>query len=169
MLLKRVLASLAVLFAAVNAAPVSQSDAVSAKETAPFARFVASQNSTTNSTTSINDCGDSIFYFQTSDSSPLSSDCLQIATNIAGGGSWEVETLTGKHHQLVQYGTCAFGVTVSSSDLFVYIGNQDIIDLIRESVDVFGDSGKVGARGRMRCQAGLLEEWVNWDIYHNGT
>jgi hypothetical protein len=53
---------------------------------------------------SINDCGNSSFENESSGASPTVSDCRQIAANIAGGGTWEVENLAGEQHQLVQYG-----------------------------------------------------------------
>jgi hypothetical protein len=91
---------------------------------------------------SINDCDVSTFIYETSDASPLVLDCLQIATNIAGGGTWEVEDDIGQQHQLVQYGTCAFGVQGSRRGGLFHVGNQDIIDLIIQSVLDFGSDGK---------------------------
>ncbi|KAJ4369601.1 hypothetical protein N0V83_005363 [Neocucurbitaria cava] len=115
---------------------------------------------------SINDCGDSTFENQSSDGSPNISDCQQIATNIAGGGTW---TVAVGQHQLVQYGTCAFGVTPEDSLNYAYIGNQDIIDVINASIQKFSYNGKVGAKGVMGCQSGQGEvsgDEVTWGIYH---
>jgi hypothetical protein len=61
---------------------------------------------------SVNDCGDSSFTNQSSPGSPLVDDCMTITTNIADGGLWTV--IAPGSRQLVQYGTCAFGVSVNS-------------------------------------------------------
>ncbi|PPR07930.1 hypothetical protein CVT24_000910 [Panaeolus cyanescens] len=101
----------------------------------------------------INNCGDSDFINQTSGGSPFVSDCLQIAANIAGGGSWAVALLT--HRQLVQYGTCAFGVQGGFwlGVTNYKVGNADIIDLINDSVSRFQWNGRVGAKGSMPCRS----------------
>ncbi|KAF9054908.1 Ecp2 effector protein, partial [Panaeolus papilionaceus] len=117
---------------------------------------------------SINDCGDSSFDNKSSGGSPRVDDCLQIARNIAGGGTWTV-ALIG-HHQLVEFGTCAFGVQapfelgVSN----IRVGNQDIIDVINDSVRRFQWNGLVGARGEMQCQTDPGTRWLKteWGIYH---
>lgn len=77
---------------------------------------------------SINDCYDSSFENQTSDASPLVSDCQQIAVNIADGGTWSTGD-AGYQRQLVQYGTCALGVSGDFQAQVFYVGNQDIIDV----------------------------------------
>ncbi|KAJ5611255.1 hypothetical protein N7510_007974 [Penicillium lagena] len=131
----------------------------------------ATHHQTTNPVTilitrdSINDCGDSTFTNESTGGSPTVSDCQQIATNIAGGGTWHVEGY-GIQHQLVQYGTCAFGVT--NSDKGFKIGNQDIIDLINGSISRFQWSGLVGAKGEMSCQDdfSVEDETVSWGLYH---
>lgn len=113
------------------------------------------------------ECGESSFIDQTSDASPTVQDCLQIATNIAGGGRWEVEAIIGLQHQLVEYGTCAFGVQRAQVGAFYfYVGNADIIDIINTSVDRFGSSGLVGAKGFMWCNPTLLSPGTNWGLYH---
>lgn len=63
---------------------------------------------------------------------------------------------------LVTYGTCAFGATGSSKDCIDHVGNDDIRDLIRDSIARFSWQGKVGAAGRMMCDG----RWVNWGLYH---
>lgn len=135
----------------------------------------APQHETSNSTTLekrnwVNDCGDSTFYRDTWCGSPLISDCLVIVRNIAGGGTWEVEAITGKGHQLVQFGTCAFGVAGDKSDNGIYIGNSDISDLIHSSIDMFGWKGHVAAHGEMGCQSAqgdVSGANANWYIFRN--
>ncbi|KAJ5288624.1 necrosis-inducing factor-domain-containing protein [Penicillium angulare] len=111
---------------------------------------------------SVNDCGDSTFINQSSGGSPKISDCQQIATNIANGGTWSVES-NGAQNQLVQYGTCALGVTGDFTIGIFYVGNQDIIDVINESISRFSWNGLVGAEGKMYCEGGSD---VTWAIYH---
>ncbi|PPR01772.1 hypothetical protein CVT24_001812 [Panaeolus cyanescens] len=117
----------------------------------------------------INNCGASTFINQSSPGSPFVSDCRQIATNIAGGGTWSV-ALIG-HHQLVQYGTCAFGVQApfALGVTNFRVGNSDIIDLINDSISRFEWSGRVGAKGNMPCQTdpGMFNIDVEWGIYHD--
>ncbi|KAF2798688.1 hypothetical protein K505DRAFT_357263 [Melanomma pulvis-pyrius CBS 109.77] len=119
---------------------------------------------------SVNDCGDSTFVNKSSGGSPLIADCQQIARNIAGGGTWTVGA-GGEQHQLVQYGTCAFGAAgAGSSANAAYIGNQDIIDLINTSIQKFAWFDKVGAEGKMGCQSltGLVGGVdMKWGLYHN--
>lgn len=107
-----------------------------AAEATPIASRTPSSASILFSRDSINDCGGSTFVDESSGGSPLISDCRQIATNIAGGGSWEVENFLAQQHQLVQSGTCAFGVQGDgeAEDDGFYVGNQDIIDLINSSI-----------------------------------
>ncbi|PPR05583.1 hypothetical protein CVT24_002784 [Panaeolus cyanescens] len=117
----------------------------------------------------INNCGDSTFINQSSPGSPLVADCQRIAQNIAGGGTWHV-ALIG-HHQLVQYGTCAFGVQAPFAfAVWNYrVGNSDIIDLINDSIARFQWFDKVGAKGVMACQSdpsGQFMPNVEWGIYH---
>jgi hypothetical protein len=121
---------------------------------------------------SVNDCGDSSFQNESSSGSPTVNDCLQIATNIAGGGTWTVSTIGSPQHQLVQYGTCAFGVTWNGSNQAstYYIGNQDIIDLIHSSINMFQWNGLVGSKGVMNCKSdeeGASGGNVLWGLYHN--
>ena len=136
---------------------------------------------------SINDCGDSSFTNESSSGSPTVSDCLQIATNIAGGGTWVYlpksdflcNTICWQkvpqtfaliaQHQLVQYGTCAFGVTAGYQIgvAYVKIGNQDIIDLIHSSIDKFQWNGLVGAKGELQCQTNAsFTLKTSWGLYH---
>jgi hypothetical protein len=116
-----------------------------------------------------NDCGTSTFTDATSDASPLVTDCQQIVTNIAGTqGSWEVEAAVGDQHQLVQYGTCAFGVTgtTGTGDVDFHVGAQDIVDIINSSIQMFASNGLVGASGNMACQGDAGNDNVNWGLYH---
>lgn len=117
---------------------------------------------------SVNDCGESSFDSLPADRFALAADCRVIASNIANGGTWTVEASTGNPHQLVQYGTCAFGVKlVQASEGWQYkVGNQDIIDLITTSIEKFEKDGLVAARGIMQCEALVGHPMgVYWAIY----
>ncbi|KAK4121530.1 hypothetical protein N657DRAFT_577352 [Parathielavia appendiculata] len=112
----------------------------------------------------INDCGDSTFENQSSGGSPRVADCWRLHDNIAGDGTW---TVWGPNHRtLATYGTCAFGVTCDSAGP-TEIGNGDIRDLVRDSINRFGGAGVVGAKGRMKCES-PFGVWVDveWGLYH---
>ncbi|KAF2664834.1 glycoside hydrolase family 18 protein [Microthyrium microscopicum] len=114
-------------------------------------------------------CGTSTFVGATSDASPLTTDCQQIVTNIVGTqGVWEVEAAVHEQHQIVQAGTCAFGVQGSTGEGSVdfSVGAQDIVDLINSSVQQFASNGKVGAGGNMACNGNNGQVSVAWGLYH---
>ncbi|KAJ9137006.1 hypothetical protein NKR19_g8341 [Coniochaeta hoffmannii] len=83
MLVNVILATVAVLLRTTNAAPLAQSGLVAPNEASPPFKSLAKRSESK----SINDCDPSTFEGTTDSGSPFSSDCLQIATNIAGGGS----------------------------------------------------------------------------------
>ena len=124
-------------------------------------------------------CGDSTFEGTTSGTAPLVSDCMTMIDNIAvvnqengsdgGRQIWGVENFVKKQHQLIQFGTCAFGVQGGKvGDAHFWIGNQDIIDIVHSSIDKFGASGRIGAKGQMKCKPmGAFPVLVTWGIYHN--
>jgi hypothetical protein len=168
MLLKFTVAGLAMILTANNAVALAQSHPITSNEVPRPIEFLARRSNvdTGNGSKSVNDCSDSTFENNSGIGSPLTTDCLRIATNIAGG-TWKVETVTCRYHQLVQFGTCAFCVTVCANTAFVNIGNQDIMDLIHESVPRFEWNGSVSATGRMQCQSGRQWVWTDWNIYHD--
>lgn len=132
----------------------------------------AAANYPCNVPTGISDCGDSTFVDQTSDASPDVADCEQIIENIIGfdgknKGEWEVENVLHQQHQLVEFGSCRFGVQGNGgSNPGYHIGAEDIISIIRQSISEFGGSGKVGAKGDMVCN-GYSSGSVNvaWGLY----
>jgi hypothetical protein len=101
--------------------------------------------------------------------SPLAADCIELAHRISGEGEWKFSSL-GIHlwHQLVEWGTCAFGCRISAIEALGLIGNQDIIDIIVDSVRDFTLDGKVAAKMRMDCRntAGFTDVWTDCAIYH---
>lgn len=137
-------------------------------------------------------CWGVIYQNQSSGGSPLVSDCLQIAANIARDGEWvrgsirltsgvkskqtvsfclpQTTTLIGQR-QLVQYGTCAFGVEIDNRNkgpgFNFRVGNEDIITIINESIRQFQWFDKVGAMGFMDCVGNLdIDMFVKWGLYH---
>jgi hypothetical protein len=147
-------AIMALLLAAVSAGPVVQSKLVARNDSTPGIQYLPGADHK-----SINDCDDSSFKGLTDEKSPWIHDCLQIAANIARGGTWEIETITGKFHQLVQFGTCAFGVHFRSVTAYIFVGNQDITDLINDSIKYFGRndlSPLQGLRSASRQETGML-------------
>jgi hypothetical protein len=79
-------------------------------------------------------------------------DCQPITETLLAEGTWEIEAIGGQH-QLVQYGTCAFGVTGDKSFNEFYVGNLDIINVINDSIARYNWNGKVGSKGSMGCQS----------------
>ncbi|KAH8649335.1 hypothetical protein BX600DRAFT_388677 [Xylariales sp. PMI_506] len=117
---------------------------------------------------SISDCESSTFVDQTSDASPSVDDCLGIVNNIQGTqGEWEVENALGDQHQIVQYGDCKFGIQGLNKEGNVdfYIGAQDIVDIINTSIQMYGGSGKIGAKGQMDCRGDVNSQDVEWGLY----
>ncbi|EGX87986.1 Glycoside hydrolase [Cordyceps militaris CM01] len=115
-------------------------------------------------------CGDSTFVDQTSDASPLVSDCETLIKNLQNGdgqADHEVENAIGSQHQLDQYGSCKFGVQGKgkNGNIDFHVGGQDIVDLIRDSINRFGGSGRVGAKGRMDCDGTVKKQDVEWGLY----
>ncbi len=139
-------------------------------DTSPIPDFATPANDThpgvSSASDKINECGESTFENWNSEASPKIEDCRHVVANIAGGGRWEVEAFVGQQHQLLQWGTCAFGVRGGSGDTFFYIGNEDIIDIFHTAIEMFGFNGIIGAKGRMRCKAAALPPLVEWGIYH---
>ncbi|KAK4121528.1 hypothetical protein N657DRAFT_635573 [Parathielavia appendiculata] len=90
-----------------------------------------------------NDCAKPIFMDQTSAASPKVNDCWRIIYKIHGGGTW---TVWGDHRTLATYGTRAFGAeVVDGISMGVKVGNEDVRDLVPDSIKRFGKTGVVGA------------------------
>ncbi|KAJ5929500.1 hypothetical protein N7454_006450 [Penicillium verhagenii] len=132
----------ALLLAGAQAAPVSENPAL-----------------VFNKRKEVNDCGTSTFINQSSTGSPEVADCRIIASNIKSGGTWT--TTSSVARKLVSYGTCALDVSGSDFDLYYKVGNEDIINIINDSITKFKWKGKVGAKGVMKCGGAS----VTWNIY----
>lgn len=115
-------------------------------------------------------CGMSTFEDQTSSASPTVSDCEQIVRNIEGDPSTDFTRAITGHHEILKFGSCAFGVerTGGTGGAVMFKGGgQDVIDIINDSIKKFGSSGKVGAKGVMPCDGTTAGTTVKvlWGIY----
>jgi hypothetical protein len=107
-----------------------------------------------------NECGNSSFENETSGGSPLIGDCLQLTNNLSGNGNWLLANL-GQERQLASYGTCKF-IAQAPFVHAIHVGDRDVQDLIRDSVNKFGRDGRIGARGLMTCSEGANNEGLVW-------
>jgi hypothetical protein len=117
-----------------------------------------------------NECGTSAFENETSDASPLVSDCQQIILNIQGTNrKWSPENVNKNTNTIVSYGTCNFDVQsydLGNGSVDYYVGAQDIIDLINSSIAMYASNGKVGSKGTMTCNGDTIASVsVTWGIY----
>ncbi|KAK4195986.1 family 18 putative glycoside hydrolase [Triangularia verruculosa] len=114
-------------------------------------------------------CGDSTFEDQTNGGSPLVSDCLQIIRNIEDDGRTDwIHQVAGKpHREILSFGSCQFGIEATHIGLNIHfkVGGQDVIDIINDSVNRFGSSGRVAAKGVMGCTGSTNGQEVLWGIY----
>ncbi|KAB5583322.1 putative necrosis-inducing factor-domain-containing protein [Coniochaeta sp. 2T2.1] len=124
---------------------------------------------------SSNECGPSSFQNQRDNASPSIDDCLRMTADMANAGYWEVMS-TGRFVHVANSGTCVFSVTAKvidrGLDEFFFVGNQDIIDLVNSSVQMFGSRGKVAAQGEMECVSYAGNDHrthVQWAIYNSDT
>jgi len=92
------------------------------------------------------------------------SDCQQLAANIVGDGSWVIPG-TNHWHGIASYGTCGFFARSGHANVAISnIGNEDLRDLIRDSINKFQGNGVVGAQGGMPCKSGFGDIGVQWQI-----
>ena len=117
-------------------------------------------------------CGTSDFVDKTSAASPLVSDCQQLIRNLQAGaatdrGHFTIENAIGSQHAIANYGTCIFGVQGIGKDGNgdFHVGAQDIVDIITNSIEMFGSTGRVGASGGMSCTGTVKPQWVEWGLY----
>lgn len=115
-------------------------------------------------------CGASTFVDQTSGASPPVSDCRALIKKIQDRSEptdHEIENAIGSQHQIEEYGECKFGVQGSGKhgNIDFHVGGQDIIDLINDSINKYGSSGRVGAKGSMSCKGTVKDQDVDWGLY----
>lgn len=105
-------------------------------------------------------CGSSSFYGYTTSTSAKIADCQELVSKI-GGITWEVGSNPA---QLFESGTCK--VTAYSIGAYpAYIGGRDVQDLIQDSINKFGQGGRVAGQGLMNCQGPAGNSDVVWMVY----
>lgn len=96
------------------------------------------------------------------------SDCMTIIKNIEGtNGEWTTPVAGKNQRQLVDFGTCKFGVEATKVDgnIAFYVGAQDIVDIITDVIKQFAKDGRVAAKGDMSCRGNVHGQNVKWGIY----
>ncbi|EUC40609.1 hypothetical protein COCMIDRAFT_9555 [Bipolaris oryzae ATCC 44560] len=108
-----------------------------------------------------NFCGATTFINNSSGGSPWIADCQTLFDRIAGDGTWFVE---GPQKRIASWATCEFGAR-SLDGTITTIGNEDVRDLVRDSIARFAWQGRVGASGVVDCGSrGGVKVW--WGVYH---
>ncbi|KAK3312158.1 hypothetical protein B0H66DRAFT_578425 [Apodospora peruviana] len=99
--------------------------------------------------------------------SPSVTDCEQIIRNIQGDTTtdWSQEVV-GKPWRDLKAGGCKFSFRASkiNGNSVFYVGGQNVIDLIEQSVKDFAKDGKVSASGHMTCGGSAVKQWTEWKL-----
>ena len=82
-------------------------------------------------------------------------------------GSWVVQPPgPAANTRIVTAGTCQFGASTTFSGVTL-IGNEDVGDLTRDSINKKAAGGVVCAQGNMQCQNTVTQQAsVFWALYH---
>ncbi|KAJ5519173.1 Peptidoglycan-binding Lysin subgroup [Penicillium expansum] len=110
---------------------------------------------------------ESTYIEETTSGSPLIDDCLVIVKNIEGTtGSWN--KLIEIQYGIAHFGTCTFGIEGKGrhGNSNVYIGAQDIVDIIRYTSKHWGHgTDKMQGKGVMQCNGNIKQQELHWAIY----
>ncbi|KAI0126934.1 putative necrosis-inducing factor-domain-containing protein [Xylariales sp. AK1849] len=111
---------------------------------------------------------------------PSISDCLQIADHFSHQtGYFSLEVIQSSSTQLNvlgSIGSCKFGAAPASGRVDpriqdLYIGSQDVVDIIHDAVSKFAKEDKVAATGTTTCtwdgDLGHLGGPMMWSLYHS--
>ena len=111
------------------------------------------------------DCDDYTYENDTSDGSPLVSDCQQLVANIFGPGDWRTDQ--PGFRTIASCGTCNFGVQQHTPTITIFhVGNQDISTIINKAINMYQWNGRVGASGYMQCAGDIgPPNDVYWALY----
>lgn len=73
----------------------------------------------------------------------------------------------GSQRGIASFGTCNFGVDNSgvTGDVTYHTGTQDIVNIITQSIALYGGGGQVGAKGYMECAGDTGSQSVEWGLY----
>lgn len=106
-------------------------------------------------------CGMSSFAGETSTGSPKISDCVNLVEKFNPSKTYKIGT---ERKEMGRYGNCRFMARAYSAN--TKLGNEDIRDLLRSSIDRYAKDGRVGARGSMHCAGGGSgAEKVDWWVW----
>jgi hypothetical protein len=111
-------------------------------------------------------CNDYTYENDTSDASPLVSDCQQLVANIFPPADWRTDQ--PGFRTIASYGTCNFGVQQHTSTIVIFhVDNQDVETLINNAINSYQWNGLVGASGYMQCQDDVNDVYhdVYWSLY----
>ncbi|KAI9167811.1 putative metal chaperone YciC [Paramyrothecium foliicola] len=99
-------------------------------------------------------CGNSSFENRTTTGSPFVGDCEALRDRMrANAESWGVAvSVSGTYRAVASHGTCVFGAWTQTYPGTALVGNDDIADLVRDSIIQFRWFDKVGSRGEMDCE-----------------
>ncbi|KAM7212489.1 hypothetical protein V8F06_012111 [Rhypophila decipiens] len=103
----------------------------------------------------------------TNDDSPLVRDCEQIIRNIQGDTEtdWD-QDVVGKPWRHIKADGCSFSFRASkiNGNSKFYVGGQNVIDLIEQSVKDKAKNGRISASGHMTCGGSAVKQWTEWKI-----
>jgi len=114
-----------------------------------------------------NDCSDATFNNNTASYSAPVADCQQMRNNIVGSGTWTLQP--GEALVMIKYGNCSLSMGNQAGSDFVYVGNDDLRDLIADSITKFSFGDQVSTYGDVLCQSSLVltNRWVHWQLFFN--
>ena len=122
-----------------------------------------------------NTCGVSSFTPEASDGSPFVLDCLRVAQDLEDGGGKSFEISGNGDQSALAWGQkgCRFGAEAVAplENDNLYVGSQDIIDVIRSAVDqwtggIYASETRMGGKGYMPCNGNTGKVGnVKWGIY----
>ncbi|KAK4182421.1 putative necrosis-inducing factor-domain-containing protein, partial [Podospora australis] len=165
-LVTKIIIAFTALFISAQAAPLAKANAEPAAEVEVIsARDITPADAVHPLAKRANHCGGSSFQGETTGGSPSVNDCNTLRNNIAGDGTW---TQAGGFRELAKYGDCKFVIHNYANNNLFYVGNEDIRDIIRDSINQFQSGGRVGATGEMPCNHALSNTGattIRWYIH----
>lgn len=99
-----------------------------------------------------NTCGVSSFVNMTSSNSPTSGDCNLLRDQQTRFPQQYTVNKSTSWKTVVWFGTCAFAVK-TTANYPAALGNEDIADVMRDSLAKFTSGGRIGAEGSMPCRS----------------
>lgn len=85
-----------------------------------------------------------------------------------GKSDWDTNVI-GKPFRIIEdrYQTCILSVEALevNGNINFKVGLSDVRDIVNEAIARYGGSGRVGARGEMRCNGNIKSQRVRWGLY----